>query len=111
LAGGGGGHVRAKQAATRECKNKEYKDERILQPVVSIATLQNTVFEGNQPRQFGKVQRFEDILCLHHRGMTTDVLLHSEHAGVCPSGFIKKERGNKENWEGISKGRKNVQQN
>jgi hypothetical protein len=37
-------HVRAKQAATRECKNKEYKEERILQPAVSTATLQNTVF-------------------------------------------------------------------
>jgi hypothetical protein len=43
--------------------------------------------------------------------MTTDILLHSEHAGGCPSGFITKERENKENWEGISRGRKNVQQN
>jgi len=35
--------VRAKQAATRKC-NKEYKEEGILEPAVSIATLQNTVF-------------------------------------------------------------------
>jgi hypothetical protein len=33
--------------------------------------------------------------------MTTDILLHSEHAGGCPSGFITKGRENKENWEGI----------
>jgi hypothetical protein len=38
--------------------------------------------------------------------MTTDILLHSEHGGGCPSGFITKEIENKENWEGISRGRK-----
>jgi hypothetical protein len=32
--------------------------------------------------------------------MTTDILLHSEHSGGCPRGFITKEinRDNKENW-------------
>jgi hypothetical protein len=38
--------------------------------------------------------------------MTTDILLHSEHAGGCASGFITKGRESNENWEGISKGRK-----
>jgi len=33
--------------------------------------------------------------------MTTDILLHSEHGSGCPSGFITKERENKENWERI----------
>jgi len=42
--------------------------------------------------------------------MTTD-FIHSEHGGRCPSGFITKERENKEIWEGISEGRKNVEQN
>jgi hypothetical protein len=37
-------NVTAKQAATRECKNKGNKEKRILQPDVSITTLKNTVF-------------------------------------------------------------------
>jgi hypothetical protein len=37
-------NVTAKQAATRECRNKGNKEERILQSDVSIATLKNTVF-------------------------------------------------------------------
>lgn len=51
------------------------------------------------------------ISCVHHQGMTTDILLHSEHGDGCPSGFITNERENKENLEEISKGRKYVQQN
>jgi hypothetical protein len=42
--------------------------------------------------------------------MTTDILLQSEHSGVCPSGFITKEINRATKKIGMNKGEK-VQQN